>query len=127
MLTFYSSGSNIWTLRVQPTGSSDLTLHAQDMFTLQNYSGSILNYSYDSYESKLSFTASQSPTLQFLIDSPVGTEYRAYITDTTCSIWHGSIQVYTSQSLNKTANVNQIPLENVYKSNVSDNEYIILD
>lgn len=124
MLTFYSSGSNIWTLRVQPTGSSNLTLNLENMYTLENTSASITNYNYDAYESKLSFTASQ---VSELVSASVGSEYRAYITDTTCSIWHGSIQVYTSQSLNKTANVNQIPLQNVYKSNVSDNEYIILD
>lgn len=124
MLTFYSSGSNIWTLRVQPTGSSNLTLNLQNMYTLENTSASIANYSYDAYESKLSFTASQ---VSELVSASVGSEYRAYISDTTCSIWHGSIQVYTSQSLNKTANVNQIPLQDVYKSNVSDNEYIILD
>ena len=123
MLTYYSSGSNIWTLRVQPTGSSALTLRMQDMTTLQNTSAS-LSYNYDAYESKLSFTASQVPTL---VSASVGTQYRAYISDATCSIWHGSISVFTSQSVEKPTYVNQIPLENVYVSNVTDNEYIILD
>jgi hypothetical protein len=124
MLTFYSSGSNIWTFRVQPTGSSNLTLYMQDMYTLQNSSASLSNYNYDAYESKLSFTASQVPTL---VSASIGSEYRAYISDTTCSIWHGSINVFTSQSVDKSSYVNQIPLENVYVSNVSSNEYIILD
>lgn len=124
MLTFYSSGSNIWTFRVQPTGSSNLTLYLQDMYTLQNSSASLSNYKYDVYESKLSFTASQVSTL---VSASVGSEYRAYINDTTCSIWHGSINVFTSQSVDKASYVNQIPLENVYKSNVTSNEYIILD
>lgn len=124
MLTYYSSGSNVLTLRVQPTGSSNLTLHLQDMITLTNTSKSLSNYSYDAYESKLSFSASQVPTL---VSASVASEYRAYISDTTCSIWHGSINVFTSQSLDKTNYVNQIPLEDVYISNVTDNEYIILD
>jgi hypothetical protein len=124
MLTFYSSGSNLWTFRVQPTGSSNLTLYLQDMTTQQNYSASLSNYTYDPYESKLQFTASQVSTF---VSASVGTQYRAYISDTTCSIWHGAVAVFTSQSINKSSYVNQIPLENVYVSNVTDNEYIILD
>jgi hypothetical protein len=99
-------------------------MHLQDMTTLVNTSASISNYSYDAYESKLSFTGSQ---VQTLVSASVGTQYRAYISDTTCSIWHGSISVFTSQSINKPTYVNQIPLEDVYISNVTDNEYIILD
>ena len=124
MLTYFTSGSNVWTFRVQPTGSSNLTLHLQDMTTLQNSTASLSNYSYDAYESELSFTASQVSTL---VSASVGTQFRAYITDTTCSIWHGSISVFTSQSIDKPNYVNQIPLEDVYVSNVTDNEYIILD
>lgn len=123
MLTYFSSGSNVWTFRVQPTGSSALTLHMQDMTTQVNTSAS-LTYSYNDYESMLSFTASQVPTL---VSASVGTQYRAYISDTTCSIWHGSIQVFTSQSIDKPSYVNQIPLEDVYISNVTENEFVILD
>lgn len=124
MLTYYSSSNNVWTFRTQPTGSSNLRLYLQDMTTLINTSASLSNYRYDAYESKLSFTASQVPTL---VSASVGTEYRAYISDTTCSIWHGSINVFTTQPLDKANYVNQIPLEDVYVSNVTDNEYIILD
>lgn len=124
MLTYISASNNILTFRVQPTGSSNLTLYLQDMTTQQNYSASLSNYSYDAYESKLSFTGSQVKTL---VSASVGTQYRAYISDTTCSIWHGSISVFTSQSINKSSYVNQIPLENVYVSNVTNNDYIILD
>lgn len=124
MLTYISASNNILTFRVQPTGSSNLTLYLQDMTTQQNYSASLRNYSYDAYESKLSFTGSQVKTL---VSASVGTQYRAYISDTTCSIWHGSISVFTSQSINKSSYVNQIPLENVYVSNVTNNDYIILD
>ena len=124
MLTYYSSSNNVWTFSVQPTGSSNLTLHLQDMYTLQNTSASLSNFSYNAYQSQLSFTASQVPTL---VSASVGTQYRAYISDTTCSIWHGSINVFTTQAVNKSSYVNQIPLEDVYVSNVTDNEYIILD
>ena len=124
MLTYYSSSNNVWTFRVQPTGSSNLTMYLQDMTTLVDTSASISSYSYNAYQSELSFTGSLIPTL---VSASVGTQYRAYINDTTCSIWHGSISVFTSQSVDKPNYVNQIPLENVYVSNVTDNEYIILD
>ena len=124
MLTYYSSSNNVWTFRVQPTGSSNLTLYMQDMLTLVNSSASLANYTYDPYESKLQFTASQVSTL---VSASTGDQYRAYISDTTCSIWHGSISVFHSQSIDKPNYVNQIPVNDVYVSNVTDNEYIILD
>jgi hypothetical protein len=120
MLAYYISGSNIFTFRTAPTGSSNLTLHLQNMMTLKNSSSSISPYTYNAYESMLSFTASISSSL-------VGGEYRAYISDGTSSIWNGSVQVYTSQSVDKANYENQIPLEQVYKSNLTENEYIILD
>jgi len=94
------------------------------MTTLVDTSASLSNYTYDPYESKLAFTGSQISTL---VSASVGEQYRCYISDTTCSIWHGSISVFTSQSINKPSYVNQIPLQDVYVSNVTDNEYIILE
>jgi hypothetical protein len=120
MQTYYISGSNVFTLRTKPTGSQSLTLHLQDMLTLKNTSSSISPYTFDPYQSTLSFSAS-------INGAKTGDEYRAYISDSTCSIWHGSIQVYASQSIDKPNYTNQIPLEYVYKSHLSDNEYIILD
>jgi hypothetical protein len=119
MLAYYQSGSNIFTFRTAPTGSSNLTLHLQNMMTLVDSSSSISPYSYNAYESMLSFTAS--------LTASVGTEYRAYITDGTGSIWNGSISVFTSQSVDKANYENQIPLEEVYVSRLSTNEYIILE
>jgi hypothetical protein len=119
MLAYYISGSNNYTIRTAPTASSNLTLHLQDMYLLTNQSSS-LTYTYNAYESILSFTAS-------IDKAEVGSEYRAYISDGTGSIWNGSIQVYTSQSIDKPNYTNQIPLEDVYISRESDNEYIILD
>jgi hypothetical protein len=119
MLAYYQSGSNIFTIRTAPTGSSNLTLYLQNMMTLVNTSSSISPYSFNAYESMLSFTAS--------LTASVGTEYRAYINDGTSSIWNGSINVFTSQSQDKANYENQIPLENEYVSRVSENEYIILE
>ena len=119
MLAYYISGSNLFKFRTEPTGSSNLTLHLQNMFTLVNTSSS-LTYTFDSYEGLLQFTAS-------ITSASVGDEYRAYISDGTGSIWHGSLQVYTSQSIDKPNYINQIPADEQYISNVTDNEYIILD
>ena len=119
MLAYYISGSNTFTIRTAPTSSTDLTLHLQDMLTLKNTSSSISPYTYNAYESMLSFTAS--------LTASIGAEYRAYITSGTSSIWNGSIQVYSSQSIDKPNYTNQIPLEQIYVSNLTDNEYIILD
>jgi hypothetical protein len=120
MLAYYISGSNSYTIRTAPTASSNLTLHLQDMYLLTNQTSSVSPYTYNAYESMLTFTAS--------INNPqVGYEYRAYISDGTSSIWNGSFQVYTSQSIDKPNYTNQIPLEDVYISRESDNEYIILD
>jgi hypothetical protein len=120
MLAYYISGSNNYTLRIQPTGSSNLTLHLQDMYTLVNQSSSINPYTYDSYESILYFTAS-------IQSASIGEQYRADINDGTASIWHGTIQVYASQSIDKPSYTNQLPVEDVYISNVTDNEYIIME
>ncbi len=119
MLAYYISGSNLFKFRTEPTGSSNLTLHLQNMYTLVNTSSS-LTYTFDSYEGLLQFTAS-------ITSASVGDEYRAHISDGTGSIWHGSLQVYTSQSIDKPNYINQIPADEQYISNVTDNEYIILD
>jgi len=119
MLAYYISASNYYVIRTQQTGSSDFTLHLQDMYTLTDSSSSIPSYSYDAYESLFEFTAS-------IASASIGSEYRARISDGTKDIWHGSIQVYTSQSIDKPNYKNQIPLEEVYISNVTENEYIIL-
>jgi len=119
MLAYYISGSNLFKFRTEPISSSNLTLHLQNMYTLVNTSSS-LTYTFDSYEGLLQFTAS-------IASASVGDEYRAYISDGTGSIWHGSLQVYTSQSIDKPNYINQIPADEQYISNVTDNEYIILD
>jgi hypothetical protein len=120
MLAYYISGSNYYTFRTQPTGSSSLTLQLQDMLTLVNTSASISPYTYDAYESKLNWTAS-------LPSASVGDQYRAYITDGTSSIWNGSISVFASQSVDKPEYIAQLGVEERYISNITENEYIIMD
>lgn len=124
MLAYYISGSNYYTFRTEPTGSSQLVLQLQDMLTLVNTSASISSstrpYTYDAYESKLNWTAS-------LVSASIGDQYRAYITDGTSSIWHGSISVYASQSVDKPESISQLGVEEIYKSNLTENEYIIMD
>jgi len=117
MISYYISGSNNYTFRTQPTGSTTLTLYLQDMLTLVNTTSSISPYTYNAQESMLNWTAS-------IASASVGDEYRAYITSGTSSIWHGSIQVYASQSINKPVYKTQI---DQFVSNVTVNEYIIME
>ena len=124
MLAYFISGSNNYSFRTEPTGSSNLKLYLQDMYTLQDTTSSISAsgrpYTYNAYESILNWTASISSAI-------VGEQYRASISDGTSSIWHGSISVFASQSIDKPAYQSQLGVEEVYVSNVTDNEYIILD
>jgi hypothetical protein len=117
MQAYFITGSNYFSIRTQPfVSGAALTLQLQNMLTLKNTSGSINNYSYNTYESLLQWTASISGSL-------IGGEYRATITSGSTDIWHGSIQVYQTQS-NSIDYYNQNS-EN-YKSNISATEYIIM-
>jgi hypothetical protein len=117
MLAYYISQSNNYTLRTQPTASSQFTMNLQDMTTLVNLTASLSGINYVDYESILEFTASISGT-------NIGEEYRATIINSgsTEPIWNGSIQVYQSESLNTTY-TNQ---NNQYVSHITDNEFIIM-
>lgn len=119
MLTYILSGSNTYTLRTEPTSSNSFTMSLQDMTQLNNLTASLSGITYNGYESMLGFTASIS-------SASVGEEYRATIINGDETIWHGSIQVYSSQSIDKPQYINQIPLDDKFKSNVSTNEYIIM-
>jgi len=123
MLSYFISGSNTYTIRTQPTGSNDFTMSLQDMTLLTNSTASLSNITYNGYESMLAFTASISGAV-------TAGEYRAKIINGIEEIWHGSIQVYASQSWDdsgKSDYRNQIPLDNAFISNVSENKYVILD
>jgi len=120
MLTYFLSGSNEFTIRTAVTSSNSFTMSLQDMMSLQNTTASLSGITYNGYESLLGFTAS-------LDTNVVANEYRAtlYNSGSDTPIWHGSIQVFTSQSLDKANYTNQIPLDDTFVSNVSTNEYII--
>tara|TARA_R110000772_G_C13305494_1_gene439294 strand:+ start:2571 stop:2936 length:366 start_codon:yes stop_codon:yes gene_type:complete len=121
MLTYYISQSNGFTVRTEDTGSSNLTLSLENLFThkITNYvlSGSEGSYDFTPYENILSFTASLEGAVS------VGEQFRATITDTTSSIWRGSIEVFASQSVDKSEYVTQ---RDWSISHESDNEYIVL-
>lgn len=117
MLTYFISGSNGFTIRTEPTSSNSFTMSLQDMTLQKNTTASLVSTSFEGYESLLSFTASIPQAI-------VGTEYRAKIVNGTTDIWHGSVQVFGSQSIDKPEYVNQ---NDGYISHTSSNEYIILD
>lgn len=120
MLTYFVSGSNTYTLRTKQTTNTDFTMSLQNMTTQVNSTASLDNINYSYYESLLAFTASIS-------ESITAAEYRATILSGGDEIWHGSIQVFASQSwldIDKSDYRNQ---NNQYISNVSENKYVILD
>ena len=123
MLTYITSGSNAYTIRTEPTASNSFTMSLQDMTTQVNSTASLSGVTYNGYESLLSFTASINNT-------NVAQEFRATLLNGTTDIWHGSIQVFMSQSNTpeyKSISANQIPLDGNEVSHVSTNQYVILD
>jgi hypothetical protein len=127
MLTYFISASNNYTIRVSPVlPANDGTynfgsLYLQNMTTLENTIVMLDYASYNPYESLFSFTAN-------IEDAIPAAEYRATITGANFAdeIWHGSIQVFSSQSVDKANYTNQIPLDDKFVSNVSENKYVIL-
>jgi len=119
MLAYHISQSNGYTIRTQPTASSQFTMSMQDMYTLENLTASMSNIYYEPYESYIQFTASISGAI-------IGGEYRLalYNSGSTDAIWHGTLQVYPSQSVDKTVYENQITQ---FTSHISENRYVILD
>jgi hypothetical protein len=118
MLAYHISQSNSFAIRTEPSSSNEWTMSMQNMYTLENSIMTMTGITYDGYESLLQFTAS--------IDSAsIGAEYRLalYNSGSTDPIWHGSVQCYTSQSIDKSVYENQIP---PVISHASENRYIIL-
>jgi hypothetical protein len=121
MLSYFGSGSNYFSIHTQPfaSASANLVLSVEDMYLLTTQSFTISGsafISYDSYESILSFSL-QLPT------TSVAYEYRLSLENTGSVIYNGTMQVYASQSVNKTEYVNQ---NTQYKSRLSGNEFIIM-
>ena len=118
MQSFYSGSSNLFTIRTSQTGSSDLSLNLEDMLTLQTSSISLTDYTWNTEQQILQFSAS--------FTASVGDEFRATITDGCLNnIWSGTIQCYASSSQQKADYVNQNTTGS-FISNQTANEYIIL-
>jgi len=118
MLSYFISQSNDYTIRTQYTGSNALTMSLTDMMGLNTYTASMSGVEWTSYENILAFTASISGAV-------VAGEYRAEIfSPPSGTIWHGSVQVYASQSVDKSVYENK---NTQYISHTSENKYIIYD
>lgn len=119
MLAYYISQSNQYTFRTEPTASSEFTMSLQDMTTLENLTMSMSQTTFEGYESFISFTGSISGAI-------AGNEYRATLYNSGAAeigIWNGTVQVYTSQSIDKAVYENKIP---PVISHDSENRYVIL-
>jgi len=92
----------------------------QDMLKQTNSTASITSISYNECESMVSFTASIS-------NVNIGDEFRATLTNGITDLWNGSIQVFASQSINKPAYVNQIPVDEEFISRDSSNTFVYWD
>ena len=123
MQSYYISQSNSYTFRTEPTASTSnqFTMSLTDMTTLDTFTASMSGITYEGYESYIGFTASISGAI-------VASEYRAVLYNATTSgsadIWRGPVQVYESQSIDKSVYENQIP---PVTSHVSENKYIIMN
>lgn len=120
MLTYFISGSNVYTFRTQQTTATAFTMSLQDMLTQTNSTASVVSASYSPCESIASFTAS--------IDTAyIGQEFRVILSNGASDIWNGSLQVFAPQSVSKPEYINQIPLNSGSLSADSSNEYIIMN
>ncbi len=120
MLSYYISQSNEFVVRTESTGSgSTVSLDLYDMLTHTTSSYDLSgSYSFNAYENILTFSQSLEGVTR------TAAEYLATLTDSVSgSIWNGSIQVYASQSVDKTVYQTQ---NDGYVSYETDNEYIVL-
>jgi len=122
MLPYYDNQQNAYTIRTEATssGTAFFTMSLQNMTTQENsfmqFSGGYPYITYEPYESFVSFTGS-------IPSASVGEEYRATLIGGSEPIWHGTFQVYASQSVDKDVYENK---NTQYVSHDSDNEYIIM-
>lgn len=119
MLPYYTNQQNDYLIRTEPT-SSGVTASVMVLQNMTTNTNSIMTYigtqTYEPYESYVSFTGS-------IINAGVGDEYRAVLYSGTSPIWHGTFQVYASQSVDKDVYENK---NTQYVSHLSDNEYVIM-
>lgn len=136
MLTYIKGNTTEYTLRTEPipTNSNYLRLSLQNMSTNTNTTKLLgpTEWGYEDYESYVSFSINLDTISS---NAPAGTQYRAFLTPGVSQsaspisysepVWHGSIQFFTSQSVDKVDYINQIPLSGSILSYTSSNEYII--
>ena len=120
MLSYYISQSNEFVVRTRNTGSGDtLTLKLEDMLTYQTSSYDLSgSFTFNPYENILTF----SQSLEGVVET--GQEFLVEISGSNSgSLYFGSMQVYSSQSIDKP---NYVTQNDEFVSNVTDNEYIVL-
>ena len=134
MLTYFLPEFNSYQIRTKqlPSGSNFLRVDIQNMLTNDSYSflNSPGQWSYNECESIVSV----SFNLAIASNAKVGDEFRMFLTPAITSsttpftyldpVWHGSLQVFASQSVDKPSYVNQIPVDEEFKSRQSDNEFV---
>ena len=118
MLAYYLDNSNNYTIRTQDTSSltSPFTMSYQDMYTLKNGTLQLTSGSFTNYENLYAFTGSISGAYS-------GQGLRLVLFNGETEIWNGSLEVFQSQSYDKSTYKTQITN---YKSHLSTNEYIIM-
>lgn len=118
MLSYFISQSNEFVVRTEETSSSDLTLHTEDLLTHVTASYDLSgSYTFEGYENILTFSQSLEGTVI------LGAQYRLTVSDVSGSIWRGAMEVFASQSIDKSIYRTQ---NDGYVSNVTDNDYIVL-
>lgn len=92
----------------------------EDMYLLTTQTQSFNSFTYNDEESLLGFTAS--------ISNPIyGSEYRATLSDESGSVvWHGTFNTFASSSTTESKSVYETQISPEFKSNVTDNSFIIL-
>ena len=116
MNSYYLSGSNTNTFRIEQTSEPTFTMYYQNMQTLVNTSQS-LSAEYTSSESLIKFDAN-------IVGAIDGGEYRAYMEDSGSNkVWYGTFKVFASSSNDTSEYKSQ--LDDDYQSNVTTNEYIL--
>lgn len=137
MLTYFLPDYNNYKIRTKqlPSGSNYMRVDVQNMLTNDSYSflANPGQWSYDQCESIVDI----SFNLDIALNVNVGDEYRIFLTPAITSsttpftyldpVWHGSLQVFASQSVDKPAYINQIPLDDQRISRDSTNEFIYWD
>tara|TARA_R110000751_G_scaffold4422_1_gene21841 strand:- start:1931 stop:2323 length:393 start_codon:yes stop_codon:yes gene_type:complete len=129
MLSYYISQSNEFVIRTENTqsigpeftSSEDITLILDDMLThtITTYPLPTSSYDWNPYENILTFSQSLETVVR------TGQEFFMDISGSISgSIWRGSMQVYASQSIDKVVYTTQ---NDKFVSNVTDNEYIVLN